>query len=53
MAGGWGDGHAWNLPKHSNQAFFKQYLRFDGCKIAQVRGQIEVHFHLRTSIQGI
>ena len=22
------------------------YLRFDGCKIAEVRGQIEVHFHL-------
>ena len=22
------------------------YLRFDSCKIAQVRGQIEVHFHL-------
>ena len=22
------------------------YLRFDGCKIAQVRGKIEVHFHL-------
>ena len=22
------------------------YLRFDGRKIAQVRGQIEVHFHL-------
>ena len=21
------------------------YLRFDGCKIAQVRGKIEVHFH--------
>ena len=22
------------------------YLTFDGCKIAQVRGKIEVHFHL-------
>ena len=22
------------------------YLRFDGCRIAEVRGQIEVHFHL-------
>ena len=29
------------------------YLRFDGCKIAQVRGHIEVHFHLGTLIQCI
>ena len=56
MAGGWGDGGMGTLGIYQSiviKLSLNNYLRFDGCKIAQVRGQIEVHFHLRTSIQGI
>ena len=44
---GGGDRRTWNLPRHGNYSFlWTIYLRFDSCKIAQVRGQIEVRFHL-------